>query len=518
MSTIPLLFERSVERFAAHPALSEPLSDGSIATLTYQELQERVQQFAGYLQQQQVRKGQRIMIWSASCSNWLIAYLGSLMLGMVVVPLDVHTTETFLQRLITITDTTFLITTHKNYTSLEHIELPFIDIDALPTAQLDQIQLPSIEENDIAEIVFTSGTMGQPKGVVLSHFNIASNAQAALKVVKITFMDRILSILPLSHMFELTIEMAIIHAGGNIVYARSLAPDTLFKLLATQKITCIVLVPQALQLFMNGIEREVRRQKKELQWELLHKLASHLPFQWRHILFGSIHKKFGGHFRLFVSGGAYLPTKLGYRWENMGIRILQGYGATECSPVISANPINDHTLESVGQALPGIEIRISNDDEIMVKGPNVAQGYWQQPEATVAAFQDGWYATGDLGYLDRRNNLYIKGRKKNLIVLANGMNVYPEDVENALQTQPEIKDAMVFGSSAENQGPTVHAVLLLEDAKQAKAVVQRTNKLLVPHQQIKGFTIWQEEDFPRTLTLKVKRQDVLNTLQLNPQA
>jgi long-chain acyl-CoA synthetase len=517
MSTIPLLFERAVERFSTHTALSEPLPDGSIATLTYKELQECVWQFAGYLQQQQVRKGQRVMIWSASCSSWLVAYFGSLLAGMVVVPLDIHTTENFLQSLIKITDTAFLITTHKNYNSLEHITLPFIDIEALPTAPLDKFQLPPIEENDIAEIVFTSGTMGQPKGVVLSHFNIVSNAQASLKVVKITSMDRVLSILPLSHMLELTIEMAIIHAGGNIVYARSLAPDTLFRLLATQKITCIVLVPQALQLFMSGIEREVRRQKKDRQWEILHRIASHLPFEWRRLLFGSVHKKFGGHFRLFVCGGAYLSPKLGHRWEHMGIRILQGYGATECSPVISVNPMHDHTLESVGRALPGIELRIGEDGEIMVKGPNVAQGYWQQPEATAASFQDGWYATGDLGYLDRRNNLYIKGRKKNLIVLANGMNVYPEDIENALQTQPEIKDAVVFGLNAENQGPTIHAVLLLEDAKSedtklAKAIIQRTNKLLVPHQQIKGFTVWHEEDFPRTLTLKVKRQDVLSTL------
>lgn len=313
-------------------------------------------------------------------------------------------------------------------------------------------------------------------------------------------------------MLELTIEMAVIHAGSSIVYARSLVPDTLFRLLATQKITCIVLVPQALQLFMNGVEREVRRQKKERQWNILHKIAPLIPFQSRRLLFHAVHKNFGGQFRLFICGGAYLSPDLGYRWEHMGFRVLQGYGATECSPVISVNPLDDHTLESVGQALPGVELRISDEDEIMVKGPNVAQGYWQQPEATADAFQDGWYATGDLGYLDRQHNLYIKGRKKNLIVLANGLNVYPEDIENTLLTQPEIKDAVVFGLTEQNQGPTVHAVLLLEDASQAKAAVQRTNKLLTPHQQIKGFTVWQEQDFPRTLTLKVKRQDVLNLL------
>ncbi|GCE19368.1 hypothetical protein KDK_31680 [Dictyobacter kobayashii] len=347
---------------------------------------------------------------------------------------------------------------------------------------------------------------------MLSHGNITSNAIASVDAVKITAADRALSILPLSHMFEMTIDMALIHVGASIVYARSLLPDTLFRLLATQNITCMVLVPQALQLFMNGIEREVRRQKLEKQWETLHKIARRVPFQWRHYLFRSVHKRFGGHFRLFVSGGAYLSPKLGYAWEEMGFRILQGYGATECSPVISANPLNDHTLESVGRPIPGVEIRIEADNEIQVRGPNVALGYWQNPEATAAAFQNGWYSTGDLGYLDKRNNLYLKGRKKNLIVLANGMNVYPEDVENVLHNQPTVKDAAVFGLTEKDQGPMMHAVLLMDDASQAKAVIQNANKQLASHQQIKGFTIWSEKDFPRTHTLKVKRQEVFEML------
>ncbi|GER88308.1 hypothetical protein KDW_24700 [Dictyobacter vulcani] len=512
MSTIPFLLMRSADRFSTRPALSEPLADDKMATLTYQELREQVQLFAGYLQQQNLTKGQRVMIWSASCSNWLVAYFGSLLVGLVVVPLDVNTKEDFLQRLVEITDATFLITTHKNYTSLRSNSLPFIDIDALPTAPLDTAQLPKIEEQDLAELVFTSGTTGQPKGVMLSHQNIVSNAMASVEVVQITSRDRLLSILPLSHMLEMTIEIAILYAGASVVYARSLSPDTLFKLLVTQSITGMVLVPQALQLFMNGIEREVRRQKREKQWALLHKVAGRLPFFLRRYLFSTVHKRFGGHFNFFVSGGAHLPPALGYAWERMGFRVLQGYGATECSPVISVNPRHDHTIESVGKALPGVEVRIGEDNEIEVRGPNVALGYWNNPEATAAAFRNGWYATGDLGYLDKQHNLYLKGRKKNLIVLANGMNVYPEDIENVLQQQPMVKEAVVFGLNEKDQGSTVHAVLLLEDANQGKAAVQGANKSLASHQQIKGFTVWPEEDFPRTHTLKVKRPDVLDTL------
>jgi long-chain acyl-CoA synthetase len=226
-----------------------------------------------------------------------------------------------------------------------------------------------------------------------------------------------------------------------------------------------------------------------------------------------VHKRFGGHFRFFVSGGAYLSPKLAQRWENMGFRVLQGYGATECSPIISATPYREHILDSVGKPLNGVEVRIADDGEILVHGPNVALGYWKNPDATAASFKDGWYYTGDLGYLDEKNNLYLKGRKKNLIVLANGLNVYPEDIENILQANPLVKDAAVFGLMENDQGPEVHAVLLMDDPNHAKSVIHQTNKQLAPHQQVRGFTVWPEADFPRTHTLKVKRLDVLSKLE-----
>src|SRR5436309_1144216 len=231
-------------------------------------------------------------------------------------------------------------------------------------------------------------------------------------------------------------------------------------------------------------------QKSEKQREMQHRIAPCLPFPLRLILFITVHKRFCGHFRFFISGVAYLPPKVAERWENMGFRVMQGYGATECSPVISVTSYNEHTFDSVGKPLPGVEVRIAEDQEILVHGPNVAKGYWKNPEATAAAFKDGWYHTGDLGYMDEKHNLYLKGRKKNLIVLANGLNVYPEDIENALQANPLVKDAVVLGLMEQGQGPEVHGVLLMDDPSKAKAVVQQTNKQLAAHQQIRGFTIW----------------------------
>lgn len=513
METINNLFATSVEQYNGLIALMEPMSDAGMSTLTYSELQQRVQSFAGYLQERALQKGERILLWSESRIDWMVAYLSVLQVGGIVVPLDIHLREDFIGRVAQTTQARYLITTQKLFETLQSPPVPMIDLDALPGRDFDATKLPAIDEDDLAEIVFTSGTTGQPKGVMLSHRNIASNATASLMIVEVTPKDRLLSILPLSHMFELTLELAILKSGASIVYARSLVPDTLLKLLGTQHITVMILVPQALQLFMNGIERQVRLQNKEKQWKLLNRIAARLPFRMRPLLFRPVHKSLGGHFRFFVSGGAYLSPKLAQRWENMGIRVLQGYGTTECSPVVSGTTYQDRLLETVGKTLPGVEVRIAEDGEIVVRGSNVALGYWNNPEATAAAFRDGWYYTGDLGYMDDKGNLYLKGRKNNLIVLANGLKVYPEDVENIMLTIPSIKDAVVVGLKEGDVGPVVHCILLIDDPDHARTAVQQTNRQLASYQQIRNYTIWPEEDFPRTHTLKVRRLEVLEKLQ-----
>jgi len=513
METINELLNTSVDQYRDRTVFIEPFKGESMTSLTYGGLLERVHSFAGYLQNEKLEKGDRILLWSASRIDWMVAYLGAMLIGAVIVPLDVNSKEDFLSRIEQSTEAKYLITTEKQYSGLKQLHAPLINIDAIPRGTLNTSTIPEIDSDDLAELVFTSGTTGQPKGVMLSHRNIASNATAAVKAVNIIKGDRALSILPLSHMFELTIELAILHCGASAVYARTLSPDTLLKLLDSKDVTCMILVPQALMLFLNGIERQVRQLKKEKQWEMLHRIAARLPFRFRHLLFRQVHKRFGGHFRFFVSGGAYLPPNLHKRWENMGFKVMQGYGTTECAPVVSVTPYNEHVYGSIGKPLPGVVVRIAEDGELLVKGPNVALGYWKNPEATAAAFQDGWYHTGDLGYMDEKGNLYLKGRKKNLIVLANGLNVYPEDIENVLLTNPVVKDAVVFGLMEEGQGPVVHGVLLMEDPSQAKAAIQQANKQLASHQQVRGFTIWPEEDFPRTHTLKVKRPEVLDKLQ-----
>lgn len=512
MNTIVEVFAHSVEHFADRPALLQPTDDGEITLLTYRSFQEKAQQFAGYLQKQNYKKGDRVLIWSASRIEWMIAYIGALLVGVTVVPLDVSSKQNFLDRVAAATNAHTLITSQKQYATLKDTHLSLLDIEALPTDRFDAATLPEIHGDDLAQIVFTSGTTGTPKGVMLTHNNIISNVSAAAAVVPIRSTDRALSVLPLSHMFELTIEVALIYCGSSIIYARTLAPDVLLKLLSTQNVTCIALVPQALQLFMNNIERQVRIQKRERQWEQLHRIARYIPFGLRALPFRAVHQRFGKKFRFFFAGGAYLPPTLAQKWTNMGFTIIQGYGATECSPILTATPPRSHNLASIGKALPGVSLRLAADKEILAHGPNISPGYLDNPEATAAAFEDGWYHTGDLGEIDAQGYVYLRGRKKNIIVLPNGLNVYPEDIENVLNTLPGVKDAVVVGLEKADQGPEVHAILLMEEPEKAKAVVQAANKQLASHQQIRSSTIWPNADFPRTHTLKVKRQDVMAML------
>ena len=246
----------------------------------------------------------------------------------------------------------------------------------------------SIEPDDLAEIMFTSGTTGDPKGVELTHRNIVSNAQETIQTFPGSPSDRLLSLLPLSHMLEQTGGMLVpLLYGSRIVYPISRQPSFIFKALQENRITVLLLVPQVLQLFMAGIERQVELQGKSRVWQAMHRIAPRLPMGARRRLFGSVHRRMGGNMRCFLTGAAYLEPGLAEKWENLGVPILEGYGATEASPAITFNSMDRRVHGSVGRALPGQEIRIAEDGEILTRGPNVTPGYWQNEAATASAFE-----------------------------------------------------------------------------------------------------------------------------------
>ncbi len=303
----------------------------------------------------------------------------------------------------------------------------------------------------------------------------------------------------------------VLYHGASVTYPTSRQPTVLARTMRERGITIMLLVPQALELLMNGIEREVKRQGREALWDRLLGIAEATPFPLRRLLFRRVHKQFGGKLDFIVSGGAALDQDLGRKWELLGVKIVQGYGTTEASPVISNHSLRERRLDSAGRPLPNVEVKISSDGEILARGDNITPGYWRAPEETAAAFDGDWYKTGDLGFFDHKGFLHVQGRKKDMIVLPNGQNVFPDDIQAVLAKHPNVTDATVVGLTR-GSSVEVHAALILDDADTAQEVVSWTNGQLAEQQRIRGFTVWAEEDFPRTHTLKVKKGVVVDTI------
>ena len=512
--TMGALLSEAARRFATNAALVMKPGVRTRIT-TYVELERLAERCAHYLRERGIEKGDRVMIWAPNMPQWVGLYFGCLKIGGVVVPLDVRSEPQFAAAVVAQTEPKLIVASRLTARLTEGIDVPLVELEQIEPLLPDEpapIET-SVSPSDLAEIVFTSGTTGDPKGVMLTHGNITANVQGTRTVLPIEERFRLLSLLPLSHMFEQTVGMlAPLSGGARIVYPVSRQPSAIFRTLAENRITMICLVPQALDLFLNAIEREARRTGKEAALARLFAVAEHLPVPLRRILFRSVHARLGGTLELMISGGAYLDPALAHRWELMGISVLQGYGATEAAPIISCDRPNGHKPDAVGKAYPGVDIRIDADGEILARGPNIFLGYWHNERASAAVLEDGWYRTGDLGYLDDEAYVHLKGRKKDLIVLANGQNVYPEDVEGELGRQPGVAEAVVVGLGKEHGEVAVHAALLMRDPARAADAVRDANENLAEHQRVRGFTVWPDDDFPRTHTLKVKKRDVLERL------
>jgi long-chain acyl-CoA synthetase len=384
---------------------------------------------------------------------------------------------------------------------------------------------------------------------MLTHANILANVASAQEALPIAVGERLLSLLPLSHMMEQTAGLlAALAAGATVYYATSRRSSAILAAFQRHRIGLLICVPEVLSLLMAGIEREVDRTGRRRVWDALNAAAARLPMAARPALFGAVHRRLGGRFGMALCGGAPLGEAVQGAWERLGVRVIQGYGATECAPIIASNRYDHRVPNSVGWALPNVEIRLAADGEALVRGPNVTPGYWNDPAATEASFENGWYRTGDLGEYVRADltpqpplrrgegekarpgdglvgpPLRLRGRKKEMIVLSDGRNVFPEDVEPILRADPAVKDCAVVGRPR-GGGLEVHAVVIPNETVDptrsaestnpawiAEAAVRRANGRLGPHQQIGGWSVWDGADFPRTPSLKVKRAEVLAAL------
>jgi len=487
--------------------------------VSYREFHGLALKMANLLAQRGVVAGDRVLIWGPNSSWWAIAYWGIIIRGAIAVPVDFMSDPARADSIRNLTRAKTVLQSRfkpERMTVADSIlleDLQYLLEDVQPISG----PAPATPE-DTAQLIYTSGTTGNPKGVILTHRNLIANLTQINRAVPIiTPGFNFLSLLPLSHMFEqMGGFFTPLYRGAAIVYPRTLKPSAIMEALGEEDIYIIMSVPRLMQLLKTTIERELEEKHLSGLFRWLAQLAARLPKEARRKLFLPVQKKFGPDFTAFVSGGAPLDQEVFNFWSSMGFTVLEGYGLTETSPVLCVNTIDRQLAGSVGPPMPGVELKIENK-EVLVRGDNVFPGYYENEQASRDAFtNDGWFRTGDLGELDSDDWLTIKGREKELIVTGSGINVYPDELEAVLNRIAGVKESCVIGLD-KGGGEEVHAVLILDGSGKApEEIISQANSSLDTLHRITGFTLWNEPEFPKTTTLKIKKFTVREELKKGP--
>jgi len=472
---------------------------------TYKELYLLSKKFSLLLNQNRIKKGDKIIIWSQNGIEYPSILFGSILQGVIVVPIDLKSNPDFVKKIQKQVNAKLILQT--KYKPKLNLKTIFIeDLLSLLENIPSKNNLPKINPNDVFEILYTSGTTGEPKGVILTHKNFISNISSIIKIEKLNQKSKFLSLIPLSHIFEQTVGLFIpLYFKTTIVYLKTLKTSTLFETFKEESITNAIIVPRILELVRSGILQKIKVLNQHFQFHTLLKIAKLFHLKLRKLLFKEVHEILGSNLKYFICGGAPLDIELERFYEALGIPIIQGYGLTETSPTLTTNLINDRKIGSVGKTIPDVKIKIK-EDEILAKGENITKGYYKNPRKTRGSFEDSWFKTGDLGYFIDKV-LYLKGRKKDVIVTPAGIKVYPEDIEKILNKIKGVKDSCVLGIKGK-KGEETYAALLLKEKSNAKKIIEEANKNLDVSQKIKDYSIWSYEDFPRTTTLKIKKFEV----------
>ena len=509
--TLDAMIESAAERYSART--SHIWRPGLRARrFTFADIGRISRRAAALLQRSGVGEGDRVVIWAPNSPYWVGAFWGCQLLGAAAVPMMAQNTPEFVERIARFTDARVIFTSPGRTRGFGKIPALELEQALGPEGAQEEDYTPGrVSPDSVAQILFTSGTTGEPKGVVLLHRNILSNLRGVAELGILQPGDHFMSYLPLAHVFEQIVSLFLAtSAGAPVTMASSLAGSHIRLCMEEDRPTVLTSVPEFLKRAIQRIEARAEATGRLDRLQTLYRLAPSLPMPVRRVLAKPVLERFGGRLRLVVSGGSALDPAVGRKWEALGVTVLQGYGATETSPVVSVNRPRGRKVESVGPPLPGVEVRIADDGEILVRGPNVAAGYFNRPDLTAERFRDGWYHTDDIGELDADGHLHIRGRKKFLIVTPAGENIYPEDLEAELNAEPEVADSAVLAIAPEGRFE-VHAVLLPAPGSSIpdpQALVDRVNSRLQPYQRIQGVSVWEGEDFPRTVTRKVRKDDV----------
>jgi long-chain acyl-CoA synthetase len=478
---------------------------------SYGEVLGNAYRCARMLEARGIGHGDKVLVWGENCAEWVATFFGCLLRGAIVVPIDKIAAPDFAARVAQQVDAKLCVgSTHNTVEGVAHFDLDTLRGEVAEFFD-GPIGFEEIGRDDIVEIVFTSGTTAEPRGVVITHGNILANLEPLerqirpyLKYERIFHPLRFLNLLPLSHVFGQFLGIFLPQLlAGTVLFQDTLNPTEVTRTIKNECVSVVVAVPRLMESLKEKIERDIDAEGKTERFHRQFEAAKNQHFVRRWWRFRRIHNQFGWKFWAFISGGAALDAETEEFWRRLSFVVIQGYGLTETTSLISLNHPFHTGKRSIGKVLEGREMKLDETGEILVRGANVAAGYWQGKELKPALDEDGWFRTGDLGALDEDGNLYFKGRKKNVIVTREGMNIYPDDLEAVLRQQPEVRDCVVVGLEQGGNAEPV-AALLMRDAVDPSAVVGRANQHLAEFQRMRRWLVWPDQDFPRTPTQKPK--------------
>jgi len=476
-------------------------------SFTYRETADAARVFAGRLEAAGIGKGDSILFWGENRPEWVAAFWGCVLRGAIVVPVDYRASSDLLLRVQAIAKAKLLLVG-------EEVAAPPVDVPVWRLSSVHwrtprkSITAVPVSRDDTAEILFTSGATAEPKGVIIQHRNILANVvpveremQKYKKYAKPFHPIRFLNLLPLSHMFGQSMATFIPPMlPGVVMLMRGYNPHEIVRQIHSRRISVLVCVPKILDVLREYVLRAVPEAAEAPP------PGAHWLKRWW--MYRRVHNLLGWKFWAFIVGAAPLPSELEEFWGRLGFVVIQGYGLTETAPIVTLNHPFHTRKGSVGKPIAGVEVKISDDGEILVRGDNVTSGYLNPDSESAKAFEGGWFHTGDVGSIDEGGRLSIRGRKKEMIVTADGLNIFPEDVEAVLNKVSGVRDSAVVGVTDDGR-ERVHAVLALTEGTEAADVIRRANPQLEDHQKVRGFSVWTEGELPRTEgTRKLKRREL----------
>lgn len=480
-----------------------------------------------------IGQGDRVVLWGSGSPEWVITALAVYRLGAVTVPIDPQWPASEVDDAARLTEAKLICAAPRLAETLRVASCPVVKLAAPFVPGPHVGLLPGAESagavgdsGDLASIIFTSGTTLAPKAVPLTHENFLSNVRAVLQYVP-SSRERMLSMLPIHHVFEFVMGLQVpIASLGTISYVPEIKPGEILWMMNATRPTMLVVVPRLLDLLLNGARQKAAAggPLRALSFRARSALSARTGGRFGRVLLGGVHEGFGGALRRLVGGGSTLQPRLAQSWKDMGFQVTEGYGLTETSPVLTANPWTAVRFGSVGKPLPGVEVEIrptegaeAGSGEIWVRGPSVMSGYYRNPEASAAVLQEDWFCTGDIGRLDADGYLHLSGRTKEIIVTDAGKNVYPEEVEFRYRGIPGVQELVVLSMPASGRGESVCAVVVPSPGatepqlEQIRSAIAARSADVPSYQQITQIEFWWA-DLPKTATLKVKRGKLRDAL------